>query len=163
MFKTTVYHAAPKIAQDICFNLPSTRCVCFKSESSEICYQVGFSLAKQEAQTTENRSSGMIYLCCIWASVRITHISDGLCALCRSNILYYRNWVRIDWVLELNGIHMPLRLNKPVLQPSQQACCCLKNRFVFQTCYFPAWLIMTSCLTKQKQTQKATMVYLIQA
>lgn len=67
------------------------------------------------------------------------------------------------WVQEPNGICRPLRLRKPVLQPSQPVCCSLKNGFVFQTCYFPAWLMLTSCITKQKQTQKATTVYVIQA
>ncbi len=71
--------------------------------------------------------------------------------------------MRRDCRVQEHRIHRPLRLNKPVLQPSQPACCSLKNRFVFQTCYFPAWLILTSCVTKQKQTQEAATVYFMQA
>lgn len=80
----------------------------------------------------------------------VPHISNGSGALCRGNKVHCRSQVRRDWVQEANGIHRPLRLYKPVLQPSQPARCSLKNRFVFQTCYFPAWLMLTSCITKAK-------------
>lgn len=121
------------------------RRVCFSGESWEICQQVGFSQAWLRDRlgspnlATYERLSGLH----IFQMVYVPR--------CRSNKLYCGSWVSSDWVQEQIGILGPLRLNKPVLQPSRPAACWrLRNRFVFQPCYFPAWLIPTSRITKQQ-------------